>query len=63
MKAMRRKAVRNLDTVGTSPSAKSYSNFSCTRIASNLSSIGVSLGRSSSDIAVSTSVLKHMEYD
>jgi hypothetical protein len=28
-----------------------------------LSSIGVSLGRSSSDIAVSTSVLKHMEYD
>jgi hypothetical protein len=28
-----------------------------------LSSIGVPLGRSSSDIAVSTSVLKHMEYD
>jgi hypothetical protein len=63
MKAMRHKAEQNLDTSGTSPSSKSFTRFSDSRIAANLGSIGVSLGRSSSDILVSTSVLKHMEYD
>jgi hypothetical protein len=62
-KAMRLKAAKNLDSVGTSSRAKSFTSFSSSRIASNLSSVGVSLGRNSSDVVVSTSVLKHMEYD
>jgi hypothetical protein len=62
-KAMRRKAEQNLDTIGTSSSSKSFTCFSPSRIAVNLSSLGVSLGKNSRDIMVSTSVLKHMEYD
>jgi hypothetical protein len=62
-KAMRRKADQNLDTSGMTPSSKSFTRFSDSRIAANLSSIGVSLGNSSRDVSISTSVLKHMEYD
>jgi hypothetical protein len=62
-KAMRRKAELNLDTAGTSSPSKSFTCFSPSRIAVNLSSLGVSLGKNSRDIMVSTSVLKHMEYD
>jgi hypothetical protein len=62
-KAMRCKAKKNLDTIGTSSSSKSFTCFSPSRIAVNLSSLGVSLGKNSRDIMVSTSVLKHMEYD
>jgi hypothetical protein len=62
-KSMRRKADRNLDAFGTSPSYKSFTSFSPSRMVSNFSSVGVSLGKNSNDIKVSTSVLKHMEYD
>jgi hypothetical protein len=46
-KAMRRKAERNLDTAGISPSSKAFSSFSSTRISSNMSSVVVFLGSSS----------------
>jgi hypothetical protein len=62
-KAMRRKAEKNLDTIGTSSSSKSFTFFSPSRIMVNLSSLGVSLGKNSRDIMVSISVLKQMEYD
>jgi hypothetical protein len=62
-KAMHRMAGQNLDSIGTSPSSKSFLKFSPSCIASNLSSVGVSLGNNSRDIKVSTNVLKNMEYD
>jgi hypothetical protein len=61
-KAMRRKAEKNLDTAGNKKSA-SFTNFSDSHISSNLSSVGISLGSQSRDIAVSANVLRHLEYE
>jgi hypothetical protein len=64
-RAMRRKAAQNLDSAGISPTAKdaSFLSFSKQRISSQLSSIGVSLGSSDSDISISAKALRHMEFD
>jgi hypothetical protein len=61
-KAMRRKAEMNLDTSGTKKST-SFTAFSDSRISSNLSSVGISLGRNRDDISVSANVLRHLEHD
>ena len=62
-KAMRRKAARNSDYLGTDLNSKSFLSLSSNSIQSNLSSIGFNIGSSSSQIDVSTKVLRHMEYD
>jgi hypothetical protein len=61
-KAMRRKAELNLDTSGTKKST-SFTAFSDSRISSNLSSVGISLGRNRDAISVSANVLRHLEHD
>jgi hypothetical protein len=61
-KAMRRKAEKNLDVSGNKKSA-SFIKFSDSHISSNLNSVGISLGRHSSDISVSANVLRHLEYE
>jgi hypothetical protein len=61
-KAMRRKAEKNLDTSGNKK-ATSFTAFSDSRISSNLSSVGISLGRNRNDISVSANVLRHLEHD
>jgi hypothetical protein len=55
-KAMRRKAEKNLDSSGKIIHSKSFTRFLDSRIVSNLSSLGVSLGNSSRDISVSASM-------
>jgi hypothetical protein len=60
---MHRKVVKNLNTAGMKKSSTSFTEFSYSRISSNLSSVGVSLGRHSDDILVSANVLRHLEYD
>jgi hypothetical protein len=60
---MRRKAEKNLNTAGTKHSAKSFTSFSDTRISSNLSSVGVSLGSRSDEILASGNVLRQTELD
>ena len=62
-KAMRRKAVQNLDNQGTSSSPKSFLSFSTTSIVAKLNNVGVSLGNNENDISVSTNALRHLEYD
>jgi hypothetical protein len=62
-KAMRRKAIQNLDGAGTSPLARSYLNFSTPDVYSKLSSVGVKLGNNLAEINLSTNVLRHMEFD
>jgi hypothetical protein len=64
-KAMRRKAAQNLDYAGMMSSHKSkfFLLFSSPDISSKLNSLGVSLGSTDKEIAVSTRVLKHMEFD
>jgi hypothetical protein len=64
-KAMRRKAVQNLDSTGTSSCSKhvSFLSFSQPRISSQLHSVGISLGSNVDSISVSTKALRHMEYD
>ena len=62
-KAMRRKAERNLDSLGTDMKSKSLLSFSPLSIHSKLSSVGFNLGSSKSQVEVSTNVLRHMEYD
>jgi hypothetical protein len=62
-KAMRRKAIQNLDGAGTSPLARSYLNFSTPDVSSKLSSVGVKLGNNLAEINLSTNVLRHMEFD
>jgi hypothetical protein len=54
-KAMRLKA-------GMKSSSSSFSHFSNSKISSNLSSVGISLGRHPEDILVSANVLRHLEY-
>jgi hypothetical protein len=62
-KAMRRKAAKNLDAVGTKSSSTSFTRFSDSKISSTLGSVGVSLGRTSEEISISANVLRHLEYD
>jgi hypothetical protein len=62
-RAMRRKAEKNLDTAGTRFSSKSFTSFSDSRISSNLSSVGISLGRGSDEILASAHVLRQTELD
>ena len=62
-KAMRRKAVQNLDNQGITSSPKSFLAFSNTAIFSKLNNVGVSLGKNEKDISISTNALKHLEYD
>jgi ribosomal protein L28 len=62
-KAMRRKAASNLDPPGISSSSKSFLSFNTPRIAANLHSVGVSLGKNDKEVSVSTNALRHMEYD
>jgi hypothetical protein len=62
-KAMRRKAVKNLDTSGMKSSSASFILFSDSKISSNLSSVGVSLGSHPEHISVSANVLRHLEHE
>jgi hypothetical protein len=62
-KAMRRNAVKNLDPSGMKSFTTAFIKFSDSKISSNLSSLGVSMGRKLEDIAVSANVLRHLEYD
>jgi hypothetical protein len=62
-KAMRRKAEANLDSPGITECKKSFLSFSNTYISAKLNSVGVSLGSTEKDIVLSTSALKHMEFD
>nr|XP_051221777.1 uncharacterized protein LOC127340034 [Lolium perenne] len=62
-RAMRRKAEINLDTAGTKHPSKSFTSFSNSRISSNLSTLGVSLGNTSDEISVSVDVLRQTELD
>ena len=62
-RAMRRKAVHNLDSLGTELKSKSFLSFSPTSIQSKLGSVGLKLGSNKSQVEVSTNVLRHMEYD
>jgi hypothetical protein len=62
-RAMRRKAEKNLDTAGMKQPSKSFTSFSNSRISSNLSSLGVSLGTTSDEISVSANVLRQTELD
>jgi hypothetical protein len=62
-KAMRHKAAKTLDAPGTTSSTTSFLKFSDSKISSTLTTVGVSLGRSSEDISVSANVFRHLEYD
>jgi hypothetical protein len=62
-RAMRRKAEMNLDNAGMKQPSKSFISFSDSRISSNLSSLGVSLGNTSDEILVSAKMLRQMELD
>ena len=53
-KAMRRKATRNLDPIGTDLNLKSFLSFSNKSIQSKLHSVGFNLGRDKPQIEVST---------
>jgi hypothetical protein len=60
---MHRKAAMNIDSEGTKCSSSSFINYSNSRISTNLSSIGISLGRNPIDILVSANVLRHLEHE
>jgi hypothetical protein len=60
-KSMRHKVEKNLDAAGNKKST-SFIDFSDSRISSNLSSVGISLGRHSDDISISANVLRHLEH-
>jgi hypothetical protein len=64
-KAMRRKAVANLDFAGTSQSSKSLLAFPTQLIAAILNNVGLSLGKgnSASTISASAFALRRMEFD
>nr|XP_051230168.1 uncharacterized protein LOC127348110 [Lolium perenne] len=62
-RAMRCKAEMNLDTAGMKQPSKSFISFPDSRISSNLSSLGASLGNTSDEISVSANVLRQMELD
>jgi hypothetical protein len=63
MKAMRRKAAKNLDFSGMDSSSSSFIPLSTHVLSSKLNSVGISLGKNSSEISVSANVLRRMEFD
>jgi hypothetical protein len=63
IKAMRRKAERNLDSPGILSSSKSFLSFSTPVISSKLANVGISLGSSRQEVSFSSNVLRHMEVD
>ena len=63
MRAMRRKAVLNLDSYDSVTFSKSFLSFSPSSISSNLNNVGIKLGSDKNQICVSTRVLRHMEFD
>jgi hypothetical protein len=62
-KAMRRKAMHNLDSSGMHSSSKSFLSFSSSVISSKLNSLGIKLGSNEKEVSISTRVLRHMEFD
>jgi hypothetical protein len=60
---MRRKVVKNLDFAGTKNSSTSFIKFLYSRISSNLSSVGISLGRHPNDSSVLANVFRHLEHE
>ena len=62
-RATQRKAEKNLDTAGIKQQVNSFTSFSDSRISSNLSSLGVSLGSRPDEISVSANVLRQTEHD
>jgi hypothetical protein len=48
---------------GMKSSSSSFYHFSISKISSNLSSVGIYLGRHPEDISVSANVLMHLEYE
>jgi hypothetical protein len=63
LKAMRRKAERNLDAPGIMSTSKSFLSFSTPVISSKLANVGISLGSSVQEVSFSSNVLRHMEVD
>ena len=57
VKAMRRTAARNLDFEGT-PSRKSFMSFDNSKVSSNITRLGVSLGCNENEIDFSVKALK-----
>ena len=62
-KAMKRKALLNMDTPGTNATPKSFLTFSNSSIASKLNSVGLSFGNSAEKFTMSTNALRRLEYD
>ena len=62
VKAMRRTAVRNLDFEGTL-SRKSFMSFDKSKVSSNITRLGVSLGCNEKEIDFSVRALKQVEFD
>ena len=62
VKAMRRTAARNLDFEGT-PSRKSFMSFDKSKVSSNITRLGVSLGRNEKEVDFSVKALKQVEFD
>jgi hypothetical protein len=62
-KAMRRKAAKNLDFSGMDSSSSSFIPLPTQVLSSKLNSVGISLGKNSSEISVSANVLRRMEFD
>jgi len=62
VKAMRRTAVRKLDLEGT-PSRKSFMSFDKSKVSSNITRLGVSLGRNEKEVDFSVKALKQVEFD
>jgi hypothetical protein len=63
LKAMHRKATKNLDFSGMDTPSCSFIPLSTPVLSSKLSSVGISLGKNSSEINVSANVLRRMEFD
>jgi hypothetical protein len=63
IKAMRRKATKNLDFSGMDTPSSSFIPLSTPVLSSKLSFVGISLGKNYSEINVSANVLRRMEFD
>jgi hypothetical protein len=63
LRAMRRKAAKNLDFSGMDSSFSSFIPLSMHVLSSKLNSVSISLGKNSSEINVSANVLRRMEFD
>ena len=62
VKAMRRTTACNLDFEGT-PCRKSFMSFDKSKVSSNITRLGVSLGRNEKEIDFSVRALKQVEFD